>query len=166
MTTPYLSEIRIFSFSFAPRNWAACDGQLLPIQQNQALFSLIGTRYGGDGRTTFALPNLQGRAPVHMGNSFGLGQADGSQTVTLAPTQVPPHGHSVFGTSVTGNSPIAAGNFVGGTADNSYGPLTNATALQSATITSAGRGLPHDNMQPYAVLNLCIALSGIFPSQN
>ena len=165
MATPYLSEIKILPFDFAPRNWASCDGQLLPIQQNQVLFSLLGTYYGGDGVRTFALPDLQGRIPLHMGNGFTLGQAGGSKTVTLAPAQTPPHTHSAFGASVPADAPAPTGNFLGGTADNAYGPLANTTALQPATITSTGGSQPHDNMQPYLALNFCIALQGIFPNQ-
>ena len=165
MTTPYLSEIRIMSFGFAPKGWALCNGQLLPINQNQALFSLLGTTYGGDGRVNFGLPNLQGRVPVHMGNGFTLGQLGGEQAHTLTVGEVPPHLHTAQGTTSAGDSPIPAGNLLG-QADNSYGPLTSPTSLVSTTVTVSGGSQAHLNMQPYLVLTFCIALQGIFPSQN
>jgi microcystin-dependent protein len=163
--TPYLSEIRIMSFGFAPKGWAQCNGQLLPINQNQALFSLLGTYYGGDGRTTFALPNLQGRTPIHIGGGYQIGQAGGEQSHTLAQGEVPMHSHAAMGTVTAGDSPIPSGNYLGA-ADNAYGPLVNPTAIQPATVTSDGGSQAHQNMQPFLVLNFCIALQGIFPSQN
>jgi len=165
VTTPYISEIRIMSFGFAPKGWAQCNGQLLPINQNQALFSLIGTTYGGDGRTTFGLPNLQGRIPLHTGGGFELGSMGGEQAHTLTVGEIPMHTHTVSASSVDGDSPLPAGNYLGA-ADNFYAPPVNAVSLQQATVSNAGGGQPHDNMQPYLVLNYCIALQGIFPSQN
>jgi microcystin-dependent protein len=167
VATPYLSEIRIFSFNFAPKGWAFCDGQLLSIQQYTALFSLIGTYYGGDGVRTFALPNLQARVPLHQGSGFVIGQPGGSQTITLNSQQVASHSHTAFGTALAADAPLASTNFLGATASNTYGPLgTTTTPLQPATVGNAGGNLPHDNMQPYLVLNFCIALVGIFPTQN
>jgi microcystin-dependent protein len=165
VTTPYLSEIRIMSFGFPPKGWALCDGQLLPINQNQALFSLLGTTYGGDGRVNFALPDLQGRAPLHMGSGFTLGERGGEQAHTLNISEVPVHVHTANATPTAGDSPIAAGNFLGA-ADNVYGPLQNPTSLLPASVTTAGGSQAHLNMQPFLVLSFCIALQGIFPTQN
>ena len=165
MSEPFLSEIKIMSFGFPPKGWALCNGQLLPINQNQALFALLGTTYGGDGRVNFGLPNLQGRTPNHMGQGFTLGQMGGEQAHVLTISEVPTHTHSAAGTGDTGNSPIPAGNYLGG-ADNFYAPLVNATPLPPATVANAGGSQPHENMQPYLVLSFCIALQGIFPSPN
>jgi microcystin-dependent protein len=165
VATPYLSEIRIMSFNFAPTGWAQCTGTLLPINQNQALFSLLGTYYGGDGRTTFALPNLAGRTPIHMSPQYLIGQQAGEVAHTLTTGEVPLHTHAVMGTPTDGDSPIADGNYLGA-ADNMYGPLTNPAAIQPSTVTNAGGSQPHLNMQPYMVLNFCIALLGAYPSQN
>ena len=165
MSTPYLSEIKIMSFPFAPKGWALCNGQLLPINQNQALFSLLGTTYGGDGRTTFGLPNLQGRVPNHVGQGFTLGQLGGEQAHVLTIGEAPMHTHNAVGSSDNSDSPIPTGNYLGA-ANNFYGPLANPTSLQSATIGNTGGSQPHENMQPYLVLSFCIALQGIFPSQN
>jgi microcystin-dependent protein len=166
--TPYLSEIRILSFSFAPKGWALCNGQLLPISQNQALFSLLGTTYGGDGRVNFALPNLQARIPMHGGQGHVLGESGGEQAHTVTLSETPGHLHGAVGSSTTGNSPIPAGNVLGA-ADNVYAPFPAAarrTTLTMATIATAGGNQPHNNAQPYLTLNFCIALQGIFPSQN
>jgi microcystin-dependent protein len=163
--TPFLSEIRIMSFGFAPKGWAQCNGQLLPINQNQALFSLLGTTFGGDGRTTFGLPNLQGRTALSFGSGYTLGQLGGEQAHTLTQGEMPVHTHVAVGTPSDGDSPIAASNLLGA-ADNVYGPLTQPAALDPSTITNAGGSQPHQNMQPYLVLNFCIALQGAFPTQN
>jgi microcystin-dependent protein len=160
-----MSEIRIMAFGFAPRGWAQCAGQLLPVNQNQALFSLLGTTFGGDGRTTFGLPNLLGSTAIHRGNGFQLGQRGGEQAHVLVPGETPPHTHSAYATPVAGNSPIPADNYLGG-ADNFYGPLNNTTSMSPSTIANSGGGQPHNNLQPYLVLNFCIALQGAFPSQN
>lgn len=165
MTTPYLSEIRIMSFGFPPKGWALCDGQLLPINQNQALFSLLGTTFGGDGRVNFALPDLQGRTPLHMGSGYVLGQRGGEQAHTLTIGEIPIHVHAAMGTQTDGDSPIPAGNYLG-SADNFYTPLNNPVALPPATITNVGGSQAHLNMQPFLTLSFCIALQGIFPSQN
>lgn len=160
-----MSEIRIMSFPFAPRGWAQCNGQLMPISQYQALFSLLGTTYGGDGRTNFALPNLQSRIPLHVGSGFPLGSVGGEANHTLTTSEIPVHGHFASASSADGDSPIPAGNYLGA-ADNFYAPLAAATPLQPATVSNSGGGQPHNNMQPYLTLNFCIAIVGIFPSQN
>jgi microcystin-dependent protein len=166
VSTPYLSEIRILSFNFAPTGWALCNGQLLPINQNAALFSLLGTTYGGNGTTTFALPNLQARVPLQAGQGFALGQSGGEQAHTLTTSETPGHTHPVVGATTAGNSPVPAGNFLAA-ANQAYAPLTSAaTTLTPATVGNAGGAQAHDNMQPYLVLNFCIALQGIYPSRN
>jgi microcystin-dependent protein len=164
-TEPFLGEIRAFGFNFAPRGWAQCNGQLLPINQNQALFSILGTTYGGNGQTTFALPNLPGRVPVHAGNGIQLGQAGGAQSVTLQNNQIG-HGHAVSA-SATANAFAAAGNFPASAAGGGslYGTSAD-TAMNAAVVSPAGGSQPHDNMQPYTVVNYCIALAGIFPSRS
>jgi microcystin-dependent protein len=165
VSTPYLSEIKICSFGFAPKGWALCNGQLLPINQNQALFSLLGTTYGGDGRVNFGLPNLQGRTPNHMGQGLTLGRQGGEQAHTLTISEIPSHIHSATASSNNGDSPVPAGNYLGA-ANNFYAPLANPTALPPATLTTTGGSQPHQNMQPFLVLSFCIALQGIFPSQS
>jgi microcystin-dependent protein len=166
MAEPFLSEIRIMSFNFAPKGWALCNGQLLPINQNQPLFALLGTTYGGDGRVNFALPNLQARTPIHMGSSHTLGERGGEDAHTLTLQEMPAHTHLVAVSSAASggnNSPV--GRFLGGEAD-AYAAPSNLTAMRPGTITNAGGGQPHTNDQPYTVLSFCIALQGIFPSQN
>ena len=166
MAEPFLSEIRIFSFGFAPKGWALCNGQLLPINQNQGLFSLLGTTYGGDGRVNFALPNLQGRAPIHEGSGHTLGEKGGEQGHTLSISELPTHTHTLNGTSSTGTLIIAAGNLPGTSPSQMYqAPDANLVAMNPASIPNVGGSQAHLNMQPFLVLNLCIALQGIFPSQ-
>jgi microcystin-dependent protein len=165
MATPFLSEIRIFSFTFAPKGWAMCNGQLLPINQNQALFALLGTTYGGDGVTTFALPNLQGRMPIHEGAGFTLGELGGEQNHTLSFSEMPQHTHSAAANSGPANAGGAPGNFWANGNQPAYASSTNVT-LSPATVNNIGGNQPHNNMAPYLVLNFCIALVGIFPSQN
>jgi microcystin-dependent protein len=160
-----MSEIRIMSFNFAPKGWAACNGQLLPINQNQALFALLGTMYGGDGRINFALPNLQGRVPIHRGNGFTQGEVGGEQAHTLTGLEEPVHAHIAQGSAVAADVSIPAGNFLGGQA-GFYAGLSNTTPLVASTITNAGGSQPHNNMQPYLVLNFYIALQGVFPTPN
>lgn len=165
MTEPFLGEIQIFPFGFAPRGWASCNGQLLPINQNQALFSLLGTTYGGDGKTTFALPDLRGRVPVHFGNGIALGESAGEEAHTLTVAETPTHTHAVMaGGEATSIPPQGK---VWGTVAGQNLYATNATAaMAGAAISMAGGSQPHNNMQPYAVLNFCIALQGVFPSRN
>jgi len=162
MAEPFLSEIRIMSFGFPPKGWALCDGQLLPINQNQALFSLLGTTYGGDGRVNFGLPNLQGRAAMHMGQSHTLGERGGEQAHTLSISEIPTHVHTAIGSSAVSDSPSAT---LLASANNVYGPPANLTSLISSTIGNIGGSQAHLNMQPFLVLSFCIALQGIFPSQ-
>lgn len=166
MAEPFLSEIRIMSFSFAPKGWAQCNGQLLPINQNQALFSLLGTTYGGDGRVNFALPNLQGNVPIHSGAGFTLGQRGGAAAHTLTQSEMPAHNHFVSASSTaTGGQATPAGNYLGG-ANNAYNAGGAATTLRADTITNVGGSQAHENRQPFLALNFSIALQGIFPSQN
>jgi microcystin-dependent protein len=152
-------------FGFAPRGWAMCNGQLLPINQNQALFSLLGTNFGGDGRTTFALPNLQGRTPIHFGPGYVLGNAGGEQTHVLTVSEQPAHTHGAQGTATAADDVVPSGNYLGGAA-GMYGPLANTTALHASTIGNAGQNRAHDNMQPYLALMFCIALQGAYPTPN
>jgi len=167
MAEPFLSEIRVFSFGFAPKGWAQANGQLLPINQNQALFSLLGTTYGGDGRVNFALPNFQGRVPIHVGRGHTLGETAGEYSHTLSQSETPTHTHIVQASkSGTGGTDNPGGNFLGG-ANNLYhdpGPPLVATHPQG--LTNTGGSQAHNNTQPYLVLNFCIALQGIFPSPN
>lgn len=165
MSTPFLSEIKIWSCNYAPKGWAFCDGALLSIQQNAALFSLLGTNYGGDGIRTFGLPNLQGRVPMHVGQGFALAGSGGEQAHTLTVAEIPGHNHPAYGTSTAGSSPIPDGNLLGA-ADGVYTPSANTTTLQPATIASNVGGQPHSNLQPYLALNFCIALQGVFPTQS
>ena len=167
MAEPFLSEIRIMSFNFAPKGWALCDGQFLPINQNQALFSLLGTTYGGNGQTTFALPDLRGRTPIHMGSGHTLGERAGEQAHTVSISEMPTHTHVLNGTSTTGNLVIAAGNLSGTSPSQMYqAPDNQLVAMNPASISNVGGSQAHQNMQPFLTLNFSIALQGIFPSQN
>ena len=165
MAEPFLAEIRIMSFVFPPRGWALCDGQLLAINQNQALFSLLGTTFGGDGRVNFALPDLRARAPMHVGSGHTLGERAGEQAHTLAIAEIPTHAHTVQGSSANADTPVAAGNVLAA-ANNVYASPTSAVALQPTTLASVGGSQAHLNMQPFLTLSFCIALQGIFPSPN
>ncbi len=165
MGTPYLAEMRIVSFNFAPKGWALCNGQLLPISQNQALFSLLGTTYGGDGRVNFGLPNLQGRTPIHVGNGHTLGELGGESNHTLIVTEMPTHNHPATGSSSTSTSAAPGGNYWGSAGLASYNSSQN-TVMSGSAIANAGGSQAHQNTQPYLVLNIVIALQGIFPSQN
>lgn len=166
MAEPFLSELRVFSFNFAPRGWAQCNGQLLPINQNQALFSLLGTTYGGDGRTNFALPDLRGRVPIHVGDGHTLGEKSGAATVTLTSPQMPQHTHPLQATNAQASSPNVNNNVLAKANTNIYGAAANLGAMRNGTVSNTGGGQPHENRQPYLVLNVCIALQGIFPSPN
>ncbi len=166
MAEPFLSEIRIMSFGFPPKGWALCDGQLLPINQNQALFALLGTTYGGDGRVNFALPNLQGNVPIHMGSGHTLGERGGQQAQTLSISELPTHVHSALASSVaTGGGADPTNRFLGG-ATNVYNPPVSLTSMSPTQLATTGGSQAHLNMQPFLVLNFSIALQGIFPSQN
>jgi microcystin-dependent protein len=172
MSEPFIAEIRIFGFNFAPRNWAFCNGQILPIAQNTALFSLVGTMYGGNGQTTFALPNLQARAPMGTGQGPGLsnrstGENGGQEAVTLIASEMPAHGHAIQCNSGNANSQSAAGTFLA----TEIGPATmyssgGGAGMAADALGASGGGQPHPNMQPFLTLNFCIALLGIFPSRN
>ena len=165
MSEPFLSEIRIMSFNFAPKGWALCNGQLLPINQNQALFSLLGTTYGGDGRVNFALPDLRGRTPIHEGSGHTLGERGGEQAHTLTLSEMPAHNHTVQGSAANGSSVLPTDGVLAAAA-GLYGDATQLTALNPATVTNVGGSQAHLNMQPFLTLSFCIALQGIFPSQN
>lgn len=166
MSEPFLSEIKIVSFNFPPKGWALCNGQLLPINQNQALFALLGTTYGGNGQTNFALPNLRGRLPIHMGNGHNLGEAAGSTAVTVNIQQLPTHLHALMASSnQTGVSGDPTNNYLT-FVSNTYAGPANLTALNPKSVGSVGGSQPHNNMMPYLVLNFIIALQGIFPSHN
>lgn len=172
MSEPFIAEIRIFAGNFAPRSWAFCDGQLLPVSQNTALFSLIGTTYGGDGRSTTALPNLQGRAPMHPGRGPGLtsrrlGQKGGVETVTLTEAQMPNHNHTLRAQSNDGNSGIAVGNTLARTDGGlSYHTPANLVPMASQALPNTGGSQAHNNLQPFLAINFIIALQGLYPSRS
>ena len=172
MAEPFLSEIRIFSFNFAPKGWALCNGQFLPINQNQALFSLLGTTYGGNGQTTFALPNLQGRSQLHVGNGFTLGQSGGQSAHTVTQSELPQHTHFLTSNMCIGGNTVNAalgdptGNYWANNGKSQYATNTFDKVMHPSAVTNTGGSQPHNNMMPYLVLNFCIALQGIFPSQN
>ena len=168
MSEPFLAEIRIVGFNFAPRGWALCDGQILPINQNQSLYSLLGTTYGGDGRTSFALPDLRGRTPLHVGEGHGLGQKNGAETTTLSFSEMPAHTHYVRASSAPGNSPTPDGHLLAAevSPDTVYHSPDPGTLVGLRSITNVGGSQAHENMQPYVAVNFCIALQGLFPSRN
>ena len=170
-TEPYIGQIMAFGGNFAPQGWALCDGSLLPISQYDALFNLIGTTYGGDGQTTFAVPDLRGRAALHQGqgpglSSYSLGQSGGAEAVTLTANQLSPHSHPAMGHSGAGDNVHPAGAVWAGSSTNLYTAGAAANAAMDATlIAPSGGSQPHDNMLPFLTLNFCIALEGIYPSQ-
>lgn len=172
MSEPFIAEIRIFAGNFAPRGWAFCDGQLLPVSQNTALFSLIGTTYGGDGRTTTGLPNLQDRAPMHAGHGPGLtdrrlGQNGGAETASLSEAQMPNHSHTLRATVSRGSASQPQGNaFNRSVGDSAYHTPTNLTGMSSAMAPNTGGSQAHTNLQPYLTLNFIIALVGLYPSRS
>jgi microcystin-dependent protein len=167
MADPFLSEIRVMSFNFPPRTWAFCNGQLLPINQNQALFSLLGTTYGGNGQTNFALPDLRGRVAIHRGAVHTLGERAGEQAHTLSIAELPTHTHVLNASPQGGNQPVPAGNVMASTAPNAhYGPAKGQVLLNPGSVTNVGGSQAHLNMQPFLALSFCIALIGIFPSQH
>lgn len=179
MDNPFLGTISLFAGNFAPRGWALCNGQLMAISQNSALFSILGTTYGGDGVTTFALPNLEGRAPIHWGQGPGLttrtiGESAGEENVTLISTQMPTHSHAVIASATVGDQSSPAMNILavatdpdsGGNPLNYIAPASGNTTMAQNMIAPAGGNQPHDNMQPYLAVTFIIALSGIFPARN
>jgi microcystin-dependent protein len=176
MSSPYIGELRIFPFGFAPRGWALCNGQLMSIQQNTALFSILGTHYGGNGVNTFGLPNLQGNVPIGVGNGYGLGQVGGEANHTLFVTEMPSHSHSANGVAALANiaapananlaEPVAHEPNNVSVNVNAYCTGGALSAMGPGTIAMAGNSVPHNNMSPYLVINVCIALFGIFPSRN
>ncbi len=178
MSDPFMSEIRMFSFNFPPKGWAACNGQLLPVTQNQALFSLVGITYGGNGTTNFALPNLQGRVPLDQGNGFSMGQSGGEVSHTLAVAEIPPHTHTLMasaavdpkpGTGVVPGPGVSLAEAVAATSPTTpvanFGTGTPSLPFAANAIGQTG-GQPHPNQQPFTVLNFCMALQGLYPSRN
>ena len=168
MAQPYVGELRLFAGNFAPAGWMFCDGQLLPIAENETLFNLIGTTYGGDGQNTFALPDLRGRVPVHQGNGFTLAQTGGTETVTLTTAQLPPHSHALRASSAVGTNSAPGNALLAATgAVNSYGSGTPDQPMTADALSPlAGGSQPHDNMAPYLTVSYIISLFGVFPSQN
>ena len=167
MSEPFIGEIRPFGFNFAPRGWAFCDGQLLPISQNTALFSILGTTYDGDGRTSFGLPDLRGRVPIHDGNDIRLGQKAGQEHVTLTSAGMASHHHSVNASSDAAAGNTLSGGVLAQSVDGTiYAGAANLAAMNSSDIKSTGGGGAHENMQPYLTISYCIALQGLFPSRN
>lgn len=172
MSEPFLAEIRMMGFNFPPRGWAQCDGQLLPINQNQALYSLLGTTYGGDGRITFALPDFRGRTPIHFGDGFTQGAKGGEEQHVLSAQEMPTHSHAL---KAKDSAPTTNGNAAGATLSQTvagrrplvpFGPADSLTALAQGTISNTGVNQGHDNMQPFLTINFVIALQGVFPSRN
>lgn len=176
MSDAFVGQVQPFAFNFAPRNWAQCNGQILAVNQNQALFALIGTTYGGNGISTFGLPNLQSRVPMHYGtfgsNTYTLGETGGAETVGLNISTMPSHNHNFMGSSQDGNSVIPADGVAlakvsgGATPNNFYASNATTQPLNSASITMTGGNQPHENLQPYLVINWCICQFGVFPSRN
>ena len=165
MGDPFLAEIRIMAFTYPPRGWAFTNGQLLPINQNQALFALLGTTYGGNGQTNFALPDFRGRTPIHFGDGHTLGEAAGAPAVTLTMQQMPAHTHFLQGTTAAAGTANPSGAVLA-PANNLYQAPSNLATMNPGSVTNTGGSQPHENMQPYLTLSFCIALQGIFPSRN
>ena len=172
MSEPFLAELKLISWNFPPKGWTFCNGQLLPINQNQPLFALLGTTYGGNGQTNFALPNLQGKAPNHFGGSYTLGETGGEMAHTLNMSELPQHLHglntnlAVGGGATNATQGVPTGNFWSNSGKSTWATSQPNAAMNPAAVTNVGGSQPHNNMQPYLVLNFCIALQGIFPSQN
>jgi microcystin-dependent protein len=169
MAEPFLSEIRLFSFVFAPKGWALCNGQLMPINQNQPLFALLGTTFGGDGRVNFALPDLRGRVPIHVGSGHTLGAKGGEQAHTLTLNELPSHTHTISGVNASADTGDPTNAFLASTGaalGTPYGGLVSAVAMAPGTLTNTGGSQAHLNMQPFLTLSFGIALQGIFPSPN
>ncbi len=166
MSEPFLAEIRIVGFNFAPKGWAFCDGQILPINQNQSLYSLLGTTYGGDGRTSFALPDLRSRTPIHKSDGHILGQKAGSETVTLTTAEMAAHSHTFRVSDKADNFRDPTGRVLCVSKQNLYKDNDNTGTLNQGSVLNGGGSQAHNNMQPYTTLNFCIALQGLFPSRN
>lgn len=166
MSQPYIGEIRMVGFNFAPLNWAFCNGQIMAISQNSTLFQLIGTTYGGDGQSTFALPNLQSRMPIHQGNGFALAQAGGAETVTLTASQIPAHTHPAQVSSGGGTSNNPAGNYWANWTGSQYTDQGASAVMNAGATAPTGGNLPHNNLPPYVAVNFIIALFGVYPSQS
>lgn len=166
MTEPFMAEVRMMSFAFPPKGWAQCDGQLLPINQNQALFALLGTNFGGDGRVNFGLPDLRGRTPIHVGSGYTLGNRGGETAHSLNISELPTHTHvlNASGNTAT-NTPSNTTVLARSNPQSAYASPSNLIAMDPRTLSNVGGSQPHENMQPYLVVNFCIALQGIFPSQ-
>lgn len=169
MAQPYVGEIRMFGGNFAPAGWMFCEGQMLPISENETLFNLIGTTYGGDGQATFCLPDLRGRVPVHQGGGIQIGQLAGTESVTLSPAQMPAHTHTMMATSAAATDTAASGLVLAATASataSPYGSDAPRSALNAASISPIGGSQPHENRQPFLCVSFIISLFGIFPSQS
>ncbi|HEV7376756.1 MAG TPA: tail fiber protein [Pyrinomonadaceae bacterium] len=168
MGTPYMGEIKMISWNFAPKGWAFCDGQLLPINQNQALFSIMGTTYGGNGQTTFGLPDLRGRTPVYIGGTAGftLGEVSGETAHTLTSSEMPAHIHFANAGDAAGTQPVPNGAYLARNVNLTYSAAANLTPLAPTAVSNVGGSQPHDNMMPYLVINFIVALVGVFPSRN
>jgi microcystin-dependent protein len=166
MAEPFLAEIRMMSFNFAPKGWALCNGQLLPINQNQALFSLLSTSFGGDGRVNFALPDLRTRTPIHVGSGHTLGERGGEPAHTLSAQEMPKHTHGLVASSAAADAPLPTDHVLGDVPNELYVDPSNLVAMSPESITQVGGSQAHSNEQPFLVINFCIALQGIFPSQN
>lgn len=167
MAQPYVGEVRMFAGNFAPAGWMFCEGQLLPISENETLFNLIGTTYGGDGQSTFSLPDLRGRLPIHQGNGFTLAETGGAEKVTLAVNQIPVHTHPAFGSSNTGTGTAPEGNVLSSlpvATNSAYGTDNPQISISPQSVTSIGGSQPHTNMQPYLCVDFIISLFGIYPS--
>src|ERR1051326_5365408 len=165
MAQPYVGEIRIFAGNFAPAGWMFCEGQLLPISEYETLFNLIGTTYGGDGQSTFGLPDLRGRIPLHFGNGFTLAETGGVETVTLTVSQIPAHSHPLIASSAAANQTTPTSNLLAKPHKNLYRPGPSAVAMSPLAVSSTGGSQPHNNFQPYLCVDFIISLFGIFPSQ-
>lgn len=167
MAEPFLSEIRMFSFSFAPKGWALCNGQLLPINQNQALFSLLGTTFGGDGRVNFALPDLRARTPIHVGSGHTLGERGGQESHTLSVAELPEHTHAANATSSNASAAVPSSSLgYARSGSQMYGEPANLVSMATQAVGNVGGSQAHLNMQPFLTVSFCIALQGIFPSPN
>lgn len=171
MSTPFLGEVQIYTFSFPPKNWALCNGQLLPINQNQALFSLLGTNYGGNGQTNFALPNLQGRVAISQGNGYTIGQQGGEASHTVTVSEMPFHSHAMLASTLAADASRPGGNLLAVAEAAAYETLATPVLMSPGggggqVVGNTGGSQPHENRQPFLTLNFCIALQGIFPSQN